>query len=355
LRRFPLRQIDCEVLVVGAGGAGLRAALAAANALPVGRVVIATKGKLGRSGVTALSCSDRMAFHATLPHTEPVGPKAWTHHADDICRIGGEVSDWDLAQILARGSAEAFAFLDTLGVPFVKKDGRADQFLTDGSRYARACYTGPYTANHIEQALLRRLGETAVQPLEECTVVDLLLDGTGERVAGALALVAGEAAEIRASAVVLATGGAGRAWARNVFPKGMTGDGYALAYRAGCPVVNMEFIQIGLCNPTTQLACSGSMMRALPRVINDLGEEFLPRYFPGGTSLPRIHDTLFAKGASWPPLLRARLPRHRLGGVPGNAHRTQGVPGLPHQPARARAGIAGSAAVGALPQRRPLL
>ncbi|HEX2922755.1 MAG TPA: FAD-binding protein, partial [Chloroflexota bacterium] len=284
-----MRQIDCDVLVIGAGGAGLRAALAAAETLPGGRIAIATKGKLGKSGVTALACSDRMAFHATLPHTEPVGPEAWTHHADDIYRIGGEVSDWDLAQVLARNSAEAFAFLDMLGVPFAKKDGRTDQFLTDGSRYARACYTGPYTANHIEEALLRRLGETAIQPLEECTVVDLLLDGRGERVAGALALVDGKAVEIQASAVVLATGGAGRAWAHNVFPKGMTGDGYALAYRAGCTLVNMEFIQIGLCNPATKLACSGSMMRAMPRVINDLGEEFLHQYFPKGTPIPHIY------------------------------------------------------------------
>ena len=85
----------CDVLVVGGGGAGLRAAIEAdacgAN------VILLTKGKLGASGVTATACSDRMAFHVTLPHTEPGGPENWKYHADDIYAIGGYVSDYDLA------------------------------------------------------------------------------------------------------------------------------------------------------------------------------------------------------------------------------------------------------------------
>lgn len=295
-----MRVLECDVLVVGAGGAGLRAALAASDALAGGRVVLATKGKLGQSGVTATACSDRMAFHATLPHTEPVGPEAWVHHAEDIYRIGGEVSDWDLAEVLAQGSAEAFRYLDELGVPFAKRNGLADQFLTDGSRFARACYTGPYTANHISHALARRVRETPVQLLEECMVAEILVARGGHQVAGALALQGGELLEIHVRSIVLATGGAGNGWAINVFPEGMTGDGYALAYRAGCPLANMEFIQIGLSSVATGLACSGSMMRALPRLVNDRCEEFLPRYFRPGSSRAVIYDTLFAKGAAWP-------------------------------------------------------
>jgi succinate dehydrogenase/fumarate reductase flavoprotein subunit len=98
-----------------------------------------------------------MAFHATLPYTEPGGSDNWKYHAEDIYRIGGYVSDGNLALILAREAREAFEYLDRLGVPFVKRSGgRADQFITDGSEYARACYTGPRTANHIEEALLRK-------------------------------------------------------------------------------------------------------------------------------------------------------------------------------------------------------
>ncbi|RPJ06285.1 MAG: FAD-binding protein, partial [Deltaproteobacteria bacterium] len=100
--------------------------------------------------------------------------------------------------------------------------------------------------------------------------------------------------------LVMATGGAGEAFKVNVFPPGMTGDGYALAYRAGAELVNMEFIQIGLSSVKTKLACSGSMMRSIPRFINDKGEEFLVRYFPAKTSLSEIYNLVFEKGASWP-------------------------------------------------------
>ncbi|MHB1296830.1 MAG: FAD-binding protein [Anaerolineae bacterium] len=293
----------CDVLVIGGGGAALRAAIAACEAAPGLRVLLVTKGVLGRSGVTATACSDRMAFHATLPTTEPRGPEAWRHHAEDIYRIGGRVSDWDLAQVLARESAAAFNYLDALGVPWVRRpDGTVDQFHTDGSRYDRACYTGPYTANHIEEALLRRLRSLPVTVVEGHLAAALLRDRNGRRVVGA-ALVSeydGRVSAVAARAVVLATGGAGRCFAANVFPPDCTGDGYALAYRAGAELVNLEFIQIGLCSVRTNLACSGSMMRALPRVVNDLGEEFLPRYLPAGTSPGALQRVVYAKGASWP-------------------------------------------------------
>ncbi|MCK4245352.1 MAG: FAD-binding protein, partial [Candidatus Omnitrophica bacterium] len=89
--------------------------------------------------------------------------------------------------------------------------------------------------------------------------------------------------------IILATGGAGEVFKINVFPEGMSGDGYALAYEAGAELVNMEFIQFGLSSIKTKLALSGSMMRALPKITNDKGEEFL-----------RNCNILFAKGASWP-------------------------------------------------------
>ncbi len=301
----------CDVLVVGGGGAALRAAIAACEAAPQARILLVTKGALGQSGVTATACSDRMAFHATLPTTEPGGPEAWRYHAEDIYRLGGEVSDADLAAILAQRAAEAFDYLDRLGVPWARTaNGAVDQFVTDGSRYARACYTGPHTAQHIEQALLRRLRQLPVEVIEHAMVGELLLDRKGERVIGAALIHEGSGAieAIGANAVILATGGAGQVFAENVYPADCTGDGLALAYRAGAELVNLEFIQIGLCSVKTHLACSGSMMRALPRLVNDAGEEFLPRYFPTGTPLEEVYATLFAKGASWP--VSAEAPSH---------------------------------------------
>lgn len=325
---WDMRVVRCPVLVIGAGGAGLRAALAASRTLADPRgVLIATKGELGKSGTTALACSDRMAFHATLPHTEPGGPYNWIHHAEDIYRIGGCVSDADLAAILARCSADAFGFLDSLGVPFARgKDGRVHQFVTDGSEFARACYTGPYTANHIEAALLSKIREEGIPVLEGATAVDILTDPQDGAVSGALLLISPQQAdrsaplpegpgqglkaasrgvrqellEVRAGAVVLATGGAGEIYRHHVFPPGQTGDGCAMALRCGAELTNIEFVQIGLCSVATGLACSGSLMRAIPRFVDGSGKDVLDAFLPIRLPAARLHELVFRKGSTWP-------------------------------------------------------
>lgn len=299
-----MKIIDCDILVVGAGGAALRAAIATKEAGPALKVCLATKGMVGKSGVTAISCSDRMAFHCTLDHTEPGGPDAWRFHADDIYRIGGLVSDRNLAEVLAHGAREAFHYLDGLGVPFARKDGLADQFVTDGSEYARACYTGPKTANHIEEALVRRFRQLDINA-REFTAVHRLIVEAG-RVIGAAAVDTKEKDPARAAfafattAVILATGGGGLIYEHNVFPGGMAGDGFAMAYEAGAELVNMEFIQLGIASTKTKFNCSGSMMRAVPRLVNDRDEEILAAYLPPGTPAAEIFNILFKKGASWP-------------------------------------------------------
>ena len=295
----------CQVLIIGGGGAALRAAIEAYETCTTHDVLLVTKGELGKSGCTALSCSDRMAFHATLPYTEPGGADAWRYHALDIYEIGGRVSDGTLAEILAENAGAAFKYLDDLGVPWVRTaEGKADQFVTDGSKYARACYTGPYTANHIEEALLRKLKDMNIPYVDRCMVAELLTCPDDGRVVGVIALRQDEPGTepfiIRAKSVMLATGGAGEAYRVSVYPPGMTGDGQAMAYRIGAELVNMEFIQIGLCSVKTKLACSGSMMRAVPRIINKDGEEFLRRYFDKGTGPMELHQIVFSKGASWP-------------------------------------------------------
>ncbi len=304
--------INCDVLVIGAGGAGLRAAIEAKETLKRGRIVLVSKGVLGQSGVTATACSDRMAFHATLPYTEPGGQDHWRYHAEDIYRIGGYVSDGDLAMILAKEAQRAFEYLDQLGVPFVKReDGTVDQFITDGSDYARACYTGPRTANHIEEALLKKISTMDIEIVEGCMIADLIQ--FRGRVIGAIGVDEREEGSIEdrlkvfsSKATILATGGAGEAFEVHVYPEGMTGDGYALAYRAGAELVNLEFIQIGPASIKTRLNCSGSLMRAVPRLVNERDEEFLKNYLPEKISPAQMNDLLFEKGSSWPVSIEKR-------------------------------------------------
>ncbi len=305
-----MREETADVIVAGGGGAGLRAAIAAKESLPELRVVLCVKGVLGRAGVTATACSDRMAFHATLPYTEPGGEDNWKFHADDVYRMGGQVSDGRLAAVQARGAGAAFEYLDKLGVPFAKgPDGRADQFVTDGSKYARACYVGPTTAVEIEKALVPRARELGVEVWEHSSVVSVLKGDAGE-CAGCVVVRGHEDREddegfenapvrVAASAVVMATGGPGRAFATSVFPEGMTAEAAAAALEAGAELVNLEFIQIGLCNPATRLACSGTMMRALPRMVDESGTEFLPELLAGRSAAER-QELVLRKGASWP-------------------------------------------------------
>lgn len=294
-----MRSLTCDILIIGGGGGALRAALTLAEEYPRLRVLLATKGKLGQSGVTALACSDRMAFHATLPHTPPEGAENWRQHAADIYRLGGQVSDYPLAEVLARHSAEALDYLVRLGVPFKRRaDGLIDQFVTDGSLWPRACYTGPRTAIHIAERLVNRFRELKIPLLEHCMAVDLLK--TGEQICGALLYDREGWLTVGAGAVILATGGAGLLYRHNVYPAGMTGDGYAMALRAGAELVNMEFVQLGVASLKTKLNCSGSMFRALPRLVNDLGKEFLEDYLPAGLSPGERLSLVFRKGASWP-------------------------------------------------------
>jgi succinate dehydrogenase / fumarate reductase flavoprotein subunit len=307
-----MERIQCDVLIIGAGGAGLRAAIEVSETLKKGKVLLATKGILGKSGVTATACSDRMAFHVTLPQTEPGGPDHWRYHAEDIYRIGGYVSDGDLATILAMEAQRAFEYLDLLGVPFVRReDGRVDQFITDGSEYARACYTGPRTAIHIEEALLRKASSANIQTMDHCMIADLIK--YRGRIVGAVGIDEREEFKLEdrlkvfsSKATLLATGGAGEAFGVHVYPEGMTADGHALAYRAGAELVNMEFIQIGPASIKTRLNCSGSLMRAVPRFINEGGEEFLRNYLPRKISPSKISDLIFEKGSSWPVSLEKK-------------------------------------------------
>ncbi|WP_041082534.1 FAD-binding protein [Thermotoga profunda] len=294
-----MKRIVADVVVVGGGGAGMRAALAAKETAPELDVLLISKKPLGKGGTTALACSDRMAFHATLPYTLPVHDN-FKEHAMDIYKIGGEVSDYDLAEILAKESAHALEYLLRIGVPFAKTpDGKIDQFLTDGSIYPRACYVGPETAVEIAKALQREVNRSNLRVIENLMVYDFVVKDNRVVAARAINLLTDELVLIQGKTFVLATGGAGALYLQNVFPNEMTGDGYAAALKAGAELVNMEFMQIGICHPHLLFASSGSMFRALPRIVDETQREFLQDYL-NESDRAELVVLEFKKGAHWP-------------------------------------------------------
>ncbi len=294
-----MKKFVADVVVIGGGGAGMRAALSAKETAPELDILLVSKKPLGKGGTTALACSDRMAFHATLPYTLPIHDN-FKEHAMDIYKIGGEVSDYDLAEVLAMKSADAVEYLLKIGVPFVKTaNGKIDQFLTDGSVYPRACYVGPETAIEIAKALHREVIRSKVKVIENLMVYDFLVREDRVVAAKAIDLQTDELVFIQGKTFVLATGGAGALYRQNVFPNEMTGDGYAAALRAGAELVNMEFMQIGICHPHLLFASSGSMFRALPRIVDESQREFIAEYL-NESDRSELTTLEFKKGAHWP-------------------------------------------------------
>lgn len=294
-----MRMIKGDIIIIGAGGGGLRSALSAYEKNPHLKILLISKKPIGVGGVTANAFSDRMAFHATLPYTLPL-EKNYFHHAMDIYRIGGEVSDYNLAEILAKESESAINYLISIGVPFVKHpDGRLDQFLTDGSFYPRACYVGPNTSIEIAKALIRKIKETRIEIHENLMVYELIVKENRVIGAKAVDIRTQEKFIFQGKAFILATGGAGELYHQNVFTSEMTGDGYALALKAGAELVNMEFMQIGICHPNILFAESGSMFRAIPKIVDENGREFLLDYL-SEEDKKNLCVLEFKKGAHWP-------------------------------------------------------
>ncbi|HDS29569.1 MAG TPA: FAD-binding protein, partial [Firmicutes bacterium] len=293
--------INTDILVVGAGGAGLRAALSARESAPELKVTVISRGEPGKHGVTATACSDRMAFHVSFPQSGQHLTESWRAHAIDIYAGGCYVSDPNLAELLAKESADAFYRLANLGVAFAMGPGKLPmQFITDGSRAPRACYTGPYTARDIEKALIDAVGQTDIQIIGNLALASLILNPKGE-ISSALCISdeTDEWLTVNAKAVIIATGGPGSIFEHSVFPDRMDASAWWAALRAGATLVNLEFIQFGLSSTETSLACSGSMMRALPMLRNEKGRDLLEDVMKIAPESDPV-ELLFNKGSSWP-------------------------------------------------------
>jgi len=294
-----MRKFRTDVLIIGGGGAGSRAAIEA-DKLGVD-VTILCKGEYGESGCTPNSASEWMAYGVALGIADP--RDSCEVHFRDIVEIGAYVCDQNLAKIIAYEAPSRFFELVDWGVNFLRdEDGRFRQFMSDGASYPRACGTGADTGRQIMNALKKIVNERGIRVLENTMAVDLVMnDG---RIVGAVAIDVEtlEPTFFEAKSTVISTGGAGSLFLHNVFPDGMTGDGYAMALRAGAKLVNMEFMQIGPCvtNPF-KFDVGGILWRLSPRLINGRGEEYLKKYLPVGVSLEEAYRL---KAVSFPFTMR---------------------------------------------------
>ncbi len=225
-----------DVLVVGAGGAGLRAAIAAsARGASVG---VICKSLLGKAH-TVMAEGGIAAALATVDQRD-----GWKVHFADTMRGGQYMNHWKMVELHAREAPGRVRELEAWGAVFDRtRDGQILQRNFGGHQYPRLAHVGDRTGLEMIRTLQDHGIHGGMEVYMECTVITLLKDG--ERVVGAFGYdrERGRFKAFKAGAVVLATGGIGRAYKITSNSWEYTGDGHALAYDAGAELMDMEFVQ----------------------------------------------------------------------------------------------------------------
>src|SRR2546426_1340108 len=225
-----------DVLVIGAGGAGLRAAIeAAAQGVTV---AIVCKSLLGKAH-TVMAEGGIAAALANVDDRDN-----WQVHFADTMRGGQYVNNWRMAELHAREAPQEVRTLEAWGALFDRtNDGRILQRNFGGHKYPRLAHVGDRTGLEMIRTLQDHGVHQGIDVHMECTVLTLLTDGG--RVVGAFAYERerGRFKLFRSKAIVLATGGIGRAYKITSNSWEYTGDGHALAYHAGADLMDMEFLQ----------------------------------------------------------------------------------------------------------------
>mgnify|MGYP003401799995 FL=1 len=262
--------ITHDILIVGAGLAGMRAAIAAPPDL---NVALLSKVHPVRSH----SVAAQGGINAAIGEQD-----SWEAHAYDTAKGGLYLGDQDAIEAMCREAPQDILELERMGVIFSRTpEGRIAQRPFGGAGFPRTCYAADRTGHALLHAMYEQLMKRRCRVYEEWYVTALLVEQG--RCCGVVAwdLVHGGLQVLRAKAVILATGGSGRVFSTSTNAVINTGDGMALAYRAGLPLEDMEFVQF---HPTT-LKDTGILITEGARgeggyLLNTLGERFMKRYAP---------------------------------------------------------------------------
>ncbi|MGH7035372.1 MAG: FAD-binding protein, partial [Stellaceae bacterium] len=230
--------LETDVLIIGAGAAGMSAAIAASEAGV--KVLLADRSLIGRGGATVMA---QMTVAVALGDEVPDEPDA---HFADTMAAGRGLCDPSLAALLCAEAPEAIRQMDGWHAGWARHaDGRLRQTQAPGHDRPRCVYvdflnTGPAVSRTLRAQVQRR---PAIARIGELCVTDLAMRGGEALGAVGFSLADGRAVSIAAKALIIATGGLTRLYRRNSGSANMGGDGYALALRAGADLVDMEFVQ----------------------------------------------------------------------------------------------------------------
>ena len=227
---------DYDVIVIGAGGSGLRAAIAAKEA--GARTAVVCKSLLGKAHTVMAEGGIAAAMGNTWAEDN------WRVHFRDTMRGGKMLNHWRMAQLHAQEAPDRVWELESWGALFDRtKEGKISQRDFGGHRYARLAHVGDRTGLEMIRTLQQRAVAIGIDVFMECTITELFKDG--DRISGAFGYwrESGRFIAFEAPAVILATGGIGKSFKVTSNSWEYTGDGHALAMEAGAPLVNMEFVQ----------------------------------------------------------------------------------------------------------------
>jgi len=267
-----------DVIVIGAGGAGLRAAIeAGAQGVSVGLVC---KSLLGKAHTVMAEGGIAAALGNVWPEDN------WQVHFRDTMRGGKMLNNWRMAQLHAQEAPERVLELERWGALFDRtKDGRILQRDFGGHRYARLAHVGDRTGLELIRTLQYHAIHQGIDVYMECTIARLLKDG--DRIVGAFGYWrnTGKFVLFKAKAVVLATGGIGKAWKITSNSWEYTGDGQSLALWAGADLIDMEFVQFHPTGMVWPPSVRGILVTEGVRgdggtLKNNKGERFMFNYIP---------------------------------------------------------------------------
>lgn len=267
--------LNHEVVVVGAGLAGMRAALEVAKGA---EVAVLSKIYPTRSH----SGAAQGGINAVLNPADQI-----ESHIFDTIKGSDYLGDQDAIEVLCREAPRDIYELEHMGANFTRAyDGKLAQRELAGASFPRACYAADLTGHKLLHVLYEQLLKSAIPVYNEWYVTDLLVEDGVCRGVMAYDLVRGHLEAIRAEAVILATGGYGRAYDRTTNALCNTGDGMALAFREGAPLCDMECVQF---HPTTLFGTNILISEAVRGeggyLINKEGERFMQRYVPSKMEL----------------------------------------------------------------------
>ena len=283
-----MKIVDCDYFVVGSGMAGLMSAL---HLAAYGKVTIVTKGRLQ-------DCNTNFAQGGICCVMDP--DDTFDKHARDTMIAGAWLGRSEVVHEICEHAPAGIQDLIDCGVRFAKKKNGAWDLTREGGHSARRIFhAGDITGEKCEAAMIRRVKRTKeIDVREEAIVIDLIMTKRigikGEnRCIGAYVLdkATGEIYAVRSANTILATGGCGKVYLYTCNPDTATGDGIALAWRAGAKIENMEFIQFHptcLYHPQAKRFLISEAVRGEGAVlVNKHGKPFMKKYDPRGSLAPR--------------------------------------------------------------------